>query len=128
MQQAVAQTAAAKGDWMAMVKAQHLLISKTFEEPLASAERTYVARNRVIDKLGYQLTAPSVAEENVLYPALAMAGMLTEADKLYLDQAHAKVMNTQLELLAKAARPPDKSWVENAQALQAAVRRHAQHG
>ncbi|MDB5966329.1 MAG: hypothetical protein JWQ72_2829 [Polaromonas sp.] len=109
-----------------MVKAQHVLISQTFEALLASANRTYAARNRLLDRLGYQLTAHSVAEENVLYPALASAGMVSESDKLYLDQAHAKVMNTQLELLAKATNSPDATWTEKARALQAAVLTHAQ--
>jgi hemerythrin superfamily protein len=126
MQHAVAQTAAAKGDWMAMVKAQHMLVAQTFDELIASARRTYGTRNRIIDRLGYQLTAHSVAEENVLYPALATAGMVTESDKLYLDQAHAKVMNTQLEMLAKTSNSPDPAWLEKARALQTAVLQHAQ--
>lgn len=126
LQQAVAQTAAAKGDWMAMVKLQHQLVAKTLEELIASAQRTYTARDRLIDRLGYQLTAHSVAEENALYPALAANGMVSESDKLYLDQAHAKVMNAQLELLAKATRTPDGAWVESARALQAAVMTHAE--
>ncbi|HYF40837.1 MAG TPA: hemerythrin domain-containing protein [Ramlibacter sp.] len=124
LQHAVAQTAAAKGDWLAMVKAQHALIAKSFEQLLASQNRTYLQRDRMIRAIGYQLTAHSVAEENILYPALAMAGMTTDSDKLYLDQAHAKVMNAQMEMAARANRE-GQAWLEPARALQAAVLKHA---
>ncbi|HEY8357559.1 MAG TPA: hemerythrin domain-containing protein, partial [Ramlibacter sp.] len=124
LQHAVAQTAAAKGDWFAMIQAHHLMIAKSFEQLLASGNRTYLQRDRLIAAIGYQLTAHSVAEENVIYPALAMGGMTAESDKLYLDQAHAKVMNAQLELAAKANREGG-AWMEPARALQAAVLKHA---
>ena len=124
MQQAVAQTAAARGDWLAMIQAHHAMIAKSFDALIASQSRTYLQRDRLIAAIGYQLTAHSVAEENVIYPALAMAGMTTDSDKLYLDQAHAKVMNAQLELAARANREGD-AWLAPAKALQTAVLTHA---
>lgn len=124
LREAVAQTAAAKGDWLSMIKAHHALIAKSFEQLMASDKRTYLQRDRLIRAIGYQLTAHSVAEENVIYPALAMAGMTSESDKLYLDQAHAKVMNAQMELAARANRE-GRDWMAPAQALQAAVLQHA---
>jgi hemerythrin superfamily protein len=124
LQQAVAQTAATRGDWLAMVKTHHALISKSFEQLMASTSRTYLQRDRLIRAIGYQLTAHSVAEENIIYPAIAMAGMTTESDKLYLDQAHAKVMNAQLERAVRANRE-SSDWMTPAKALQAAVLKHA---
>jgi hemerythrin superfamily protein len=124
LQQAVAQTAAAKGDWLAMIQTHHAMIAKSFEQLLASTGRTYLQRDRLIALIGYQLTAHSVAEENVIYPALAMAGMTTDSDKLYLDQSHAKVMNAQMELAARTTRE-GTAWMEPAKALQAAVLKHA---
>lgn len=124
MREAVAQAASARGDWLAMIQAQHAMIAKSFEQLLGNPQRNYLQRDRMIRAIGYQLTAHSVAEENVVYPALAMAGMTTESDKLYLDQAHAKVMNAQMELAAKAKRE-GQEWMEPARALQAAVLRHA---
>jgi hemerythrin superfamily protein len=107
-----------------MIQAHHALIAKSFDELLASQRRTYAARDRLIRAIGYQLTAHSVAEENVIYPAIAMAGMTADSDKLYLDQSHAKVMNAQLELAARANRTGN-DWMQPAQALQAAVLKHA---
>jgi hemerythrin superfamily protein len=124
LQHAVAQTAAARGDWFAMIQAHHAMIAKSFDALMASQSRTYLQRDRMIAMIGYQLTAHSVAEENIIYPALAMAGMTAESDKLYMDQSHAKVMNAQLELAAKANRS-GTAWMEPARMLQAAVLKHA---
>lgn len=127
LREAVAQTAAAGGDWFAMVKAHHALIARTFDEVLASDGKPAAARDRLLKKLAYQLTAHSVAEENVLYPALALNGMTTESDKLYLDQAHAKVMNADLDMTAMMKGKPQGggAWLDKAKALQAAVLKHA---
>lgn len=123
MRQAVAQTAAAGGDWLAMIKAHHELVAKTFDKILASGKSTYLSRENMVKTLGYELTAHSVGEENVIYPALAMSGLVSESDKLYLDQAHAKVMNAQLEMQAQLK---DKgNWMDATRQLQAAVLRHA---
>jgi hemerythrin superfamily protein len=121
MQQAVAQAAAEKGDWMAMIKSHHALIAKTFDELLA-ADPKKGPPAALVKKLAYQLTAHSVAEENVLYAAMSAQGMKSESDKLYLDQAHAKVMNHQVDMLSKMK---DPKWQEAAKSLQAAVLKHA---
>lgn len=122
LRRAVAQTAARGGDWLAMFKAQHLLVDQTFKELLDSTDKTFLRRQRLQRTLAYQLTAHSVAEENVLYPAIARLGLVTEADKLYLDQAHAKVMNAELELTNVQE---SGAWQEKVSALQAAVLQHA---
>lgn len=122
MRDAVAQTAAAGGDWLAMVKAHHLLVSKTFDQLLESQGRLHSRRDRLKRLLSYQLTAHSVAEENVIYPALAQRGMLSESDKLYLDQAHAKVKNAEIDM---AEARTDAAWFEKVSALRAAVLQHA---
>jgi hypothetical protein len=109
LREAVAQTAARGGDWLAMVKAHHALVAKTFDAMLASGNTLFERRRRMQRTLAYQLTAHSVAEENVIYPALATAGLISESDKLYLDQAHTKVMNAQLELSSLNEQGP---WME----------------
>ena len=125
MRDVVAHTAAAKGDGMAMAKGHHALIAKTFDELLATDGKP-AARPAGMRKLAHQLTAHSVAEENVLYAAMAMNGMVSEADKLYLDQAHAKVMNHQLEMMAKMN--DAKGWLDTAKTMPAAVLKHAEEG
>lgn len=124
LRESVAQTAAAGGDWLAMVKEHHALISRTFDEMLAAGGKGGRPPERLLNKLAYQLTAHSVAEENTLYAALAMNGMVSESDKLYLDQAHAKVMNTDLDMTAMKDRQGG-AWLDKAKALQAAVLKHA---
>jgi hemerythrin superfamily protein len=123
MRETVAQAAASGGDWLAMIQGHHALVAKTFDRLLASQKSTYLARERLVRLIGYQLTAHSVAEENVIYPALAMAGMTSDADKLYLDQAHAKVMNAQMEMQARLKDQGD--WMTPARNLRDAVLKHA---
>jgi hemerythrin superfamily protein len=122
LREAVAQAAADGGDWLAMIKAHHALVAKTLDTMLASGNTLFERRLRMQRALHYQLTAHSVAEENVIYPALAAAGMLTESDQLYLDQAHAKVLDAQLEL---AGVKNEAAWMDRLRALQAAVLKHA---
>ncbi len=123
LQKVVAQTAAASGDWMDMVQAQHALIAKSFDTLMAA--KSVRARKAALNAIAYQLTAHSTAEENVLYPALAMNGLMTEADKLYLDQAHAKVLNAELDMGAQKEMTESPDWKEKAQKLQAAILKHA---
>ena len=124
MQQAVAQTSLAGGDWFQMVQAHHALIAQTLEEVVGSGEASGSRRARSLNKLAYQLTAHSVAEENVLYPALAMNGMTKESDMLYIDQSHAKVLNAEIDMAA-AMNSPGSAWLDKAKALQAAILKHA---
>jgi len=72
--------------------------------------------------LAYLLTAHSVAEENAIYPALAMCGLQADADHLYLDQAHAKVMNAMLDM---AEDKLGDAWLQRVQELRSAVLTHA---
>lgn len=126
MREVLAQTRSAGGDWLAMVKAQHALVARTFDALLSNAsdQGLYARRDSIARTLSFQLTAHSVAEENVLYPALAMGGMLADADKLYMDQAHAKVMNAQLQFASTPQRK-EAEWLATAQALRTAVLEHA---
>lgn len=112
------------GTWMAMVQTQHKMIEATFEKLVSSGTSTYLDQQRIQDVLSYQLTAHSVAEENVLYPMIASKGMVPQSDKLYIDQAHAKVMNAQLEM-TMLHQKGDPAWLEVAKKLQAAVLMHA---
>ncbi len=123
LRQAVAQTASRGGDWLAMIQQHHQLVAKTFDKTLSSRGKTYLQRDLLQKTLTYELTAHSVGEENVIYPTLARSGLLSESDRLYLDQAHAKVMNAELELIAEQN---ESAWFDKVRALQAAVLKHAQ--
>lgn len=119
---AVAQTATSGGDWLTMVKTHHTLVAQTLADMADSREAIFSRRARMQRTLAYQLTAHSVAEENVIYPALARNGLVTESDKLYLDQAHAKVINAQLEMTQAKE---EAAWFDKVRTLQAAVLKHA---
>ncbi len=65
------ETEAMKGDWLTVVKAHHQMLERAFDELID--EGTDPSKRPVLYKrLAYLLTAHSVAEENVIYPALAM--------------------------------------------------------
>jgi hemerythrin-like domain-containing protein len=121
MREAIAQVRG--GDWLPMVREHHRLIARSLQELVASTDRNFLQRDRLIRSIGYQLSAHSMAEENAIYPAMAMAGMKTASDRLYLDQGHAKVINAQLDLAARLNRE-GRDWTEHAQALLASVMRH----
>jgi hemerythrin superfamily protein len=77
------------GGWLSLVKAHHVMIEQAFDALINEGGADF-SRCMVLHKrLAYLLTAHSVAEENVLYPALAMCNLQSESDRLYLDQAHA---------------------------------------
>lgn len=124
LQDSFAQALPKGGNWLAQVQMQHKMIEATFEKLMGSANQTYLQQQKLQDVLSYQLTAHSVAEENVLYPMIAARGMVAESDKLYLDQAHAKVMNAQLEMML-LHKKGDPAWLDAARKLQAAVLAHA---
>ncbi len=123
MQQAVAQTAAAGGTWMDMIKAHHAQIAATFDQLLAA--QGPAAQMPLLNKLGYQLTAHAVGEELSIYPALALHGMHAGSDKLYIDQAHAKVGSTELDMMAKMSKTGDPAFRSKVEGLKAAVLQHA---
>ena len=115
------QTEAMKADWLVIVKAHHEMLERAFNE-LIDGRGDPSRRPILYKRLAYLLTAHSVAEENVIYPALAMFGLQSDSDRLYLDQAHAKVMNAMLDM---ADDKLGEAWLERARALRSAVLAHA---
>ena len=115
------QTEAMKADWLDLIQAHHAMLERAFDE-LIDGGADMTQRPVLYKRLAYLLTAHSVAEENVIYPALAMCGLQSESDRLYLDQAHAKVMNAMLDM---ADDKLGDGWLERAKELRAAVLAHA---
>ncbi len=121
MSDAVAQTTEAGGNWLDMVKAHHALIAQTLDQILATADDQASERMRLQTHLGYLLTAHATAEENVLYPAIARMGMTGDSDRLYLEQAHAKVANADLGMSPAGT----TEWRDHVSALRTAILHHA---
>ena len=120
MSRAIAQTTAAGGNWFDMVKAHHAMIAHTFDE-IDGSEGDPARTMMLFKRQSYLLTAHSVAEENVIYPAIARMGMKADSDHLYIDQAHAKVLNSDIEVMMK----DHQRWREDQATLKAAVLHHA---
>ncbi len=121
MQASVVEAQAMGGTWFDMVKTHHGMIAETLDRILATADSQATRRANLQKHLGYLLTAHSVAEENVLYPALARLGMTSASDQLYIEQAHAKVGNADLEISPKG----DSAWLAKVAALKTAILHHA---
>ncbi len=121
MSDAVAQTTSAGGDWFDMVKAHHALIAQTLDDILATRDDQVGQRTRLQKRLSYLLTAHSVAEENVLYPAVARMGMTTDSDRLYMEQSQAKVANADLGMSPAGT----AMWRDHVSALRTAILHHA---
>jgi hemerythrin superfamily protein len=121
MQASVAKAQASGGTWFDMVKDHHAMIGATLDKILATSDGQARERAYLQKQLGYLLTAHSVAEENVLYPALARMGMVAASDQLYIEQAHAKVGNSDLEVSPKG----DSSWLTKVSGMRTAILHHA---
>jgi len=116
------ETMAMTGGWLEMVQAHHQMIEQAFDVLIESGGNDFSACMALHKRLAYLLTAHSVAEENVLYPALAMCNLQSESDRLYLDQAHAKVMNAVLDMSNEKC---GAAWLDKVSQLKAAVLQHA---
>jgi len=116
------ETMAMTGGWLEMVQAHHLMIEQAFDALIESGGNDFSGCVAMHKRLAYLLTAHSVAEENVLYPALAMCNLQSESDRLYLDQAHAKVMNAVLDMSNEKC---GAAWLDKVSQLKAAVLQHA---
>ncbi len=121
MRASVAEAQAAGGNWFDMVKSHHALIAASLDRILATSDGQGAERAERLKHLGYLLTAHSVAEESVIYPALARMGMTAASDQLYMEQAHAKVGAADLEMSPKGG----SEWLSKVSALKIAILHHA---
>jgi len=108
---------AQEGDWLDRVLDQHQQIETLFAEALmaAPAERE-MARRELASLLG----AHSMAEEVVLYPAMARNGEKGHATMAYEEQAMTKIEMAALEQLD----PDSDDWTEKLEKIRAAVAHH----
>jgi hypothetical protein len=92
---ATARSAASPGDWLSQILAHDENIEAAFD---ALREASGVAARRKAQKvLGTLLTGHSMAEEAVVYPALAHAGKTMQAEMAYTQQVAVKMQMAALE-------------------------------
>ncbi|MEW5683916.1 MAG: hemerythrin domain-containing protein [Pseudomonadota bacterium] len=115
---AKARAAAEPGDWLSQVLDHHEEIDKAFADTRAAT--TAEARRKAQKRLGALLTGHSMAEEAVIYPALAQAGKQGHANTAYTEQVAAKQQMAALETMD----PMSEDYLDKLGHLEGAVKTH----
>ncbi|HEV2081983.1 MAG TPA: hemerythrin domain-containing protein [Brevundimonas sp.] len=115
---AEARSLASGGDWLSLVLDHHDEIREAF----AACRRAESAgaRTEAMKALALVLTGHSLAEEVVLYPALAQAGEKAHAGHAYVEQTTAKMQMAELENIA----PSTPEWKDKLEHIEGAVLTH----
>jgi hypothetical protein len=115
---AKARAAAVPGSWLSMVLDHHLQIESAFQ---AVASATSVSDRLTAQKrLALILTGHSVAEEAVLYPAMALTNQKGHSEIAYVEQSAAKVQLAALETLD----PMSQDFIDKLEHIRGAVAHH----
>lgn len=115
---AKARAAAQTGDWLSMALDHHEQIRRAFAA--AKQAQGPVARHAALKALALVLNGHSLAEEVVLYPALAQAGEKGHAGLAYTEQTTAKMQMAELENID----PSDQAWLDKVDHIEGAVLHH----
>lgn len=115
---AKARAAADSGDWLSMALDHHDRIRAAF----AACRDAEAADDRraAMKDLALVLNGHSLAEEVVLYPALAQAGEKMHAGHAYLEQTTAKMQMAEWENIP----PSTPEWKDKLEHIQGAVMTH----
>ncbi len=113
-----ARARARPGDWLSMALDHHEQIRSAF----AACRRAESAEARVaaMKELAVILTGHALAEEVVLYPALAQAGQKLHAGHAYTEQTTAKMQMAELENIM----PTTPEWMDKLKHIEGAVLTH----
>lgn len=122
---AKARAAAEPGDWLSLALDHHDQIRQAF----ADGRRAKTAEDRVraMKDLALILNGHSLAEELVLYPAMAQCGHKMQAGAAYAEQTTAKMQMAELENIA----PSSEAWADKWAHIEGAVLTHVfeeEHG
>jgi hypothetical protein len=115
---AKARASAEPGDWLSQILDHHEEIEEAFAEIKDAS--TADARRLAQKRLGVLLTGHSIAEEAVIYPALAQSGKQGHANMGYTEQAAAKMQLAALETLD----PLSEDYLDKLGHLEGAVATH----
>lgn len=115
---AKARAAAEPGDWLSQILDHHEEIENAFAETKAAS--TAEARRAAQKRLGVLLNGHAMAEEAVIYPALAQQGKQGHANTGYTEQAAAKMQLAALETLD----PMSEDYLDKLGHLEGAVLTH----
>jgi hypothetical protein len=115
---AKARAAAGSGDWLSMALDHHDQIRAAFTAAKQASPGS--ARPDALKALALILNGHSLAEEVVLYPALAQAGDKAHAGLAYTEQTTAKMQMAELENIA----PSSEAWLDKLGHIEGAVLHH----
>lgn len=115
---AKARAAAEPGDWLSQILDHHEAIEQAFADTKAAS--TPDARRAAQKRLGVLLNGHAMAEEAVIYPALAQEGKQGHANTAYTEQAAAKMQLAALETLD----PLSDDYLDKLGHLEGAVATH----
>jgi len=113
-----ARAAAEPGDWLSQILDHHEEIEDAFAATRAAS--TAEARRAAEKHLGVLLNGHAMAEEAVIYPALAQDGKQGHANMAYTEQAAAKMQLAALETLD----PMSQNYLDKLGHLEGAVKTH----
>lgn len=113
-----ARAAAEPGDWLSQILDHHEQIEQAFAEVKSASSAQ--ARRAAQKRLGVLLTGHAMAEEAVIYPALAQAGKQGHANTAYTEQAAAKMQMAALETMD----PMSQDYLDKLGHLEGAVLTH----
>lgn len=108
------------GDWLDVIKAEHLEVLDVLERLIATQSRATAKRKALLARLKLLLTKHAAEEENVVYPTLRGADSAAEAEVLIAEHALVKTALLELELMA----PDDAAFMPRLRALQAELEAH----
>jgi hypothetical protein len=115
---AQARAAAEPGDWLSLILDHHERVEQAFVEVKATTDP--VSRRAAQKRLAVILTGHSIAEEAVIYPALAHAGNKGHADMAYTEQVAAKMQIAALDHID----PMSEDYLDKLGHLEGAVAHH----
>ena len=104
--------------WLSMVIDHHEQVEALFEA--VKSAPTASAQTAAQKKLALLLTAHSIAEEGVLYPAMALTDQKSHSAEAYTEQSAAKVQIAALDDL----QPMSTDYLDKLEHLRAAVAHH----
>jgi len=113
-----ARSAAATCGWLSQIIEHHIQIEEAFEEVKAASDAE--ARRDAQQRLSSVLTAHAIAEESVIYPALALHGEKSHATAGYTEQSAVKIQLAALEDLD----PMSQDYIDKLEHIEGAVAHH----
>ena len=113
-----ARAAASASDWLSLALDHHDQIRAAFAE--GRKVRSAADRRAAMERLALVLNGHSLAEEIVLYPAMAQHGHKMQAGVAYSEQTTAKMQMAELENIA----PSSDAWLDKWGHIEGAVLTH----